>query len=260
MRSARYPGLLAAVLALLCFRQVGFHDFVVYDDSIHVYANPHLKKTPLSNIPKFWQAPYEGLYIPVTYTVWAGIAGATSRDTTSGTEHNPYAFHLANLLVHLLSVLVVAALLRRLVRHDWAAFGGALLFALHPLQVEPVAWVSGLKTVLGGFFLLAAAWQYVCYAGAPVGGSKRRLHYALATAAFVLAMLAAPGAVVAPLVAGIIACTLLGRPVRQTAKELLPWLLVAIPVVIVTKMSQPDLEPAFIPALWQRPLIAGDAV
>lgn len=69
---------------------------------------------------------------------------------------NPRVFHTANLLLHLGNVWLVFTLLRRLVRRDWAAFGGALLFAVHPVQVESVAWVSELRGLLSsGFGLLA---------------------------------------------------------------------------------------------------------
>jgi hypothetical protein len=81
------------------------------------------------------------------------------------------------------------------------------LFAVHPLQVEAVAWVTGLKDVLCGCLSLAAVWQYVEYArsseeavGTPERGGARR-HYAWATGAFMLALLAKPTAVIVPLIA-----------------------------------------------------------
>src|SRR5258706_771380 len=108
-------------------------------------------------------------------------------------------FHAASLLFHILTSLVVFALLRRLVVNPTAVLFGALLFALHPVQVETVAWASGLKDVLCGFLILTAVWQYLRFASAQP--PRPRLPYVLAPAAFVLAILAKPTAMVTPLLA-----------------------------------------------------------
>jgi len=260
MRLSRHAGLIAVALTLACFWRVCTYDFVVYDDGVHVRANPYFNPPTWSSLLQFWTKPYEGLYIPVTYTAWGGVAGLTWTAGANGAEHDPQAFHCANLLVHLLSVLVVFLLLELLMHDRWAAFGGALLFGLHPLQVEPVAWISGFRDVLAGFFLLVAVWQYLRFAAARSGGRRRRLDYGLATFAFVLAMLSKPGAVVGPLAAGILGCLMLRRPFRRVVAELLPWVVLAVPVVLVTWMSQPATKIDFVAPLWQRPLIAGDAL
>ena len=75
-------------------------------------------------------------------------------------------FHLVNLVLHMLSVLVVFVILRLLIRNDWAAGARAMLFGLHPLQVEAVNWVTGMKDVLSGLLSLVALWQYLVYAAA----------------------------------------------------------------------------------------------
>src|SRR5262249_54199589 len=144
-------------------------------------------------------------------------------------------FHTLNLLGHLLSVLVVWRLVRLLLartvsrtatspplsRVEWAAGGGAPLFALHPIQLEAGACVTGFEDVLCGCLSCVAVWQYLRYAcgkgpdgpraceerthaptqsrqvEATVSGtaarglsSPARWHYWLATGAFVLALLA----------------------------------------------------------------------
>src|SRR5207249_4089287 len=123
-----------------------------------------------------------------------------------GASLNPWVFHTANVFVHLLAVLVAFAILRRLLRRvaaeaaaEWGAFFGAAVFATHPVQVEPVAWVSGLKDVLCGLLVLVSLWQYLLWAESNSGthaddsattyGTPTALHYVLATAAFVIALL-----------------------------------------------------------------------
>ena len=102
-----------------------------------------------------------------------------------------------------------------LARLAWAAGAGALLFAVHPVHVEAVAWVTGFKDVLYGFLACVAIWQYLLYAGGdvsalasstPAHGQVHRSwgRYWLATGVFVLALLAKPTAVVIPVVAWVL--------------------------------------------------------
>ena len=87
--------------------------------------------------------------MPVTYSVWSGVARISYALT--GTI-KPWPFHAISLMAHVLAALLVYALLRRLVQASspWPAWLGAALFAVHPVQVEAVAWASGLKDVLAG--------------------------------------------------------------------------------------------------------------
>src|SRR5581483_2130980 len=105
----------------------------------------------------------------------------------------------------------VFELLLRLIAAPWPAALGALLFALHPVQVESVAWASGTKDVLCGLFSVAALLEYANFTaacglasvspGAQQLLSRKRLHYTLATLCFILAALSKPTAIVVPLLA-----------------------------------------------------------
>src|SRR6185503_10299612 len=109
-------------------------------------------------------------------------------------------------------------------RAAWAAAIGAGLFALHPLQVESVAWASGLKDVLAGAFTLVALWLFLRFTptlGETPGGRSARTWdasalasplFVLATLAFVLAMLSKPSAVAAPALAACLVLILPARP------------------------------------------------
>ena len=110
------------------------------------------------SIAKYWRGPQLGLYIPVIYTVWAGLAWLVRLPIADagGITLDPSVFHTANLIGHGLASFLCWQILRRLIpvskARDWAAGAGAILFALHPLQAEPVAWVTGFKDVLSGVF------------------------------------------------------------------------------------------------------------
>jgi hypothetical protein len=69
---------------------------------------------------------------------------------------NPFGWHLANLVFHLLNSLLLGLLVRRVIRSDWAAVAAGALFAVHYVHAEPVVWISGRSVLLVAFFVLAA--------------------------------------------------------------------------------------------------------
>jgi tetratricopeptide (TPR) repeat protein len=279
-------------VTFVVFWQVHSYEFELWDDGLHVFENPYFQSLTFNNILAFWREPYAELYIPLTYTLWALVAAASwgrTANSTAGAPLDPRFFHTLNLLVHLLTVLVVWRIVRRLLNHtmpegqrtatrpaltrvEWAACGGALLFAVHPLQVEAVAWVTGFKDVLCGFLSCVAIWQYLRYASggveaAPSGKSSRLKvqrslgHYWLATGVFVLALLAKPTAVVVPAVAWVLDVWGWPQTWRHRRPALLAWLGLAVLWGLFTSLKvQPPASGAFLPPLWARPLIAGDTV
>lgn len=253
-------GLIACLIAV--FFPVCTFDFINYDDNINVYENDRIVDFSIRHLLYFWQGPYQGLYIPITYTVWGLLAKASSLFAVGSAHHlQPALFHTVNLLLHGASVVLLCQILRRQLNNDWAAGAGALLFALHPVQVEAVAWVTGLKDVLSGLFSLLALRHYLSYAAPGHNGlAGRTAHYGWAALFFGAAMLSKPSAVAIPFVVAVLSHFLLRRKARQLIFELGPWLLFALSVVVITKISQPETKTNFIPALWQRFLVAGDAI
>jgi Tfp pilus assembly protein PilF len=257
-------GLLLVVATVAVFAPVVHHEFVVWDDDLHVYANPRLHPVTWTRVGAFWQAPYQHLYIPLTYTAWAALTWLSQ--TLLPGPLAAWPFHSLNLLLHLGSTLVVYRLglliLAAPERTDSRLAGaaaGALLFGLHPLQVEAVAWVSGLKDVLCGWWALVAIWQYLEYARSP--GERRGWgHYGLAMGAYGLALLAKPAAVVVPGMAGLLAVWGLGQRWSQALRALSGWVVMAGFWGLWTKGQQPDAALGWITPLWARPLIALDAV
>lgn len=256
-----YKWLLLVLLApLAVFLQLGGHEFLGYDDPSNIYQNPHLVDFSLDNLLYFWQGPYLRLYIPLTYNFWLLLAKLSQLlNSADGTPTNPHLFHLANLLVHLGATTLLFLILRELLDNVRAAAVGAVLFAIHPLQVEPVAWASAMKDLLSGFWSLLALWQYLRYCRAPEKGQQIG-HYLSATLALALALLAKPSAVMVPLMAGLLGGLLLKRPWRRVLGELSPWLLCAVPVIMVTSQAQAWVAHVYKPPIWQRFLIAGDAL
>ena len=108
-------------------------------------------------------------------------------------SRNPAGHHLVNLLLHTANTLLLFTVFARTTRAPWRSAFVAALFALHPLHVEPVAWVSGRSYLLGCFFLLVTLWSYVAWVN--LGGKLRYLRMLLL---FTLALMAKPLLVVVP--------------------------------------------------------------
>lgn len=266
---------LVILLAILAtYWAVCSFDFTNWDDQLNVTANIHLNPPTGEGALYFWAHPYAHEYIPLSYTLWWLLARVARLDApdAKGIWLNPYIFHSANLLLHIGVCLVVYQLLRRLTNRAWAACAGALFFGLHPLQVEAVAWATGLKDLLCGFLSMLALWQYIEFARADfalssahagrektLGAGGRSWRYVAATAALISAMLAKPSAISVPVIALVIDRLLLRRPWRPIAVAILPWLVAAAIFAAIGLASQPAGDVVNSP-IWARPLIAADSL
>ena len=181
---------LLATLTLAVFWPATGFEFINMDDDVYVTANAHvLGGLSAENVRWAFAGLHAGFWHPVTWlslqadaTMWGmGAAG----------------FHRTNILLHTANTVLVFLLLFRLSRSRWRSALVAALFALHPLRVEVVAWVSERKELLGALFSLLALWAYAGYA--QIGKSNWR-NYVLTLVFFTLALMSKPMAVMLPLV------------------------------------------------------------
>lgn len=169
--------LILAALAL--YAPVIKYGFVNYDDPFFVKDNPYVSSglSPVSI--RFAVSSFLGFYHPVT---WLSLI---LDQHLFG--HNASAFHLTNIWLHALNAVLVFKLAWRISSHKYWAFGTALLFVVHPANVESVAWISERKGLLSAFFFLAALTSYQTWLER---GCKPYL--LLGMAAYVLSLLSKP--------------------------------------------------------------------
>ena len=257
MRGAFVSTIALTGLVLLLFARTWSFPFVPYDDAINITENPLFSVAGAETFSAIWLAPLHKLYIPLTYSVWAGAA-RLARQGLSGDGYHVFAanwFHAINVLLHLWNTLWVAALLRRWIRSELAIFLAAAVFAIHPVQSEAVVWVTGMKDLLFAAFALPSIW---CFTNFARGHWRPFFWLALATLTYALALLAKPAALALPLIVLVV-----GRyerlPIRRLLIIFFGWVSLALPIVIMTFNIQADTvsHPA---TLWQRPLIAAHAI
>ncbi len=180
--------LVLAVLTISVFWQLKDHSFINYDDNAYVTENTQVQGG-LSGSGLLWafSATVAGNWHPLTLLShmldWQ-LYGAI-----------PGGHHLTSLIFHVINTLLLFLVLVRLTKALWPSALVAALFALHPLHVESVAWVSERKDLLSAFFWLLTMWAYLRYVERP--GAWR---YVLMLLLFVLGLMAKPMVVTLPFV------------------------------------------------------------
>jgi tetratricopeptide (TPR) repeat protein len=181
-----YLGLI--VITLFVFLQVYSFEFINYDDDIYVYKNPHIQAgITLESVKWAFSTGYANFWHPLTWLShmldWE-LFGA-----------RPAGYHLMALFFHIANTLLLFIVLKRMTEAPWRSAFVAALFALHPLHVESVAWVTERKDVLSTFFWLLTMWAYVRYVNRPGAAN-----YLMVVLFFVLGMMAKPMLVTLPFV------------------------------------------------------------
>jgi len=182
-----------AVCLILVITFVAFfpslrNDFVNYDDIIYVASNPVVQSLTLENFHNVFTSFFLGHYQPLTILSFLFEYHLF--------KLNPFGYHLTNLILHLFNCLLVFWLVYILSRKISVSCITAILFGIHPLQVESVAWISGRKNMLYAFFFLGAMICYLYY----LRKDKALKYYFFAIFLFVLSLLSKSMAVTLPLV------------------------------------------------------------
>lgn len=142
------------ILTLIAYHAILWNQFVLWDDDLLITNNPIVTGgLTFANIIAAFTHYDPQLYIPLTflsYQLNVLIAGV-----------EPWIFLLSNLLLHIASALLVWKVMESLFKNRIAAIITAVLFAVHPLHVETVAWASARKDVLSGFFFLLTLFLYL---------------------------------------------------------------------------------------------------
>ena len=185
-RSMSLPALAAATLA--AFAGVLGNGWVGFDDPDYMVTNSHINHgLTLAGLRWIMHAPHGGNFHPLTsvlHMLSAQMFGPI-----------PAWHHAVSLALHALNSVLLAVALARLTRAWWKSVLVAALFALHPLRVESVAWVSELKDVLSGLFFMLALLAYARWAERPGRG-----RYAWVVACLGAGLLAKPMLVTLPCV------------------------------------------------------------
>ncbi|HUN54675.1 MAG TPA: tetratricopeptide repeat protein [Smithella sp.] len=176
------------LITLAVFWQVTLYDFITFDDPVYITQNSHIQ----SGIT--WNGFCWALGTRY-YSLWHPLVWLSFMFDYQLHGLNAGGYHVTNLILHILSTLLLFWLFNRMTGAIWRSAFIAAFFALHPLHVESVAWISERKDVLSAFFWMLTLCLYVYYTGKPV--IKR---YLLVLFSYVLALMSKPMVVTLPVI------------------------------------------------------------
>src|SRR4051812_49339153 len=238
MADRRLQGALGAVLLLTAaaYSPVFRYGLVSYDDPDYVGGNAHVQAGLRASTVLWAFRSLDHLnWHPLTWLShaldWQLFGPAWG------------AHHAVSVALHLATVAVIFAALRLLTAAPWRSLAVAAVFAVHPINVQSVAWISERKNVLSGLLFALTLAAYAAYARRPRGGT-----YLLCTMLFALGLMAKPTLVTLPFVLLLLDAWPLGRLARDPGRaivEKLPWLAMSAADSIVTWHAQANaFEPA----------------
>jgi len=210
----KYCVVIAIGLLVLLAYGPSFRAGFIWDDDVHVTGNAQMRD--FQGFFRIWTTP-EAVYYPLTSTFfWI---------ETHLWGNKPFGYHLFNLIVHIANSFLVYLILQSFFEF-FIAFFAALLFAVHPIQVESVAWITELKNLLSAFFCLMSALFYLLYSGTMTRGRGKR--YLAALFFFILAVLSKSQVVMLPVVFLFFHWFKKDKPLPGQLKALAPFFLISL--------------------------------
>lgn len=220
-----------AIAVILTYSGVITHEFLTnWDDGRYVVSNYDIRNLDLNSVKNVFSNIYIGNYAPMqmlSYMLDYKFFGL-----------NPQVYKLHNVVIHFLSGIFFFLILLRHFSFSWkAAVAAALIFLVHPVQVEGVVWISQRKTVLSGFFLLVSLLAFAEFRCHPDRG---RWWYVAAVFSFILALLSKSVAIV--LIPLLILFNGLSGTGKSTIKadvlRLLPFVIAGLACALVALYTQ----------------------
>lgn len=240
-RAAVLGGIVAAAAAAV-HRPVLEAQAASFDDHSFLFGNPTLRELSWDSVGRVFGEVFEspnvkGYYEPLT------LVSLMADVSAGGRPDDLRPFHRTSLALHAANTALVVWLLYALFGNVWAAAVCGLVFGVHPLTVEPVAWVWERKTLLSTFFALLSLLAYVKGVGGPgrgvrgQGAGQDRLWYFLSFVAFALALLSKPTSTPLPVLMLILDGWPLRRLGRRAITEKIPFFALAAVSAVVTIIS-----------------------
>jgi len=244
--TTRRDAALVAVLTLAVFSPALGNDWVEWDDLFNFGDNPYYRGLGWPQIAWMFTVAWGGHWTPIAwltlgldYVVWG---------------MNPLGYHLQSLLWHAANAALVLVVAARLLRQAWPAAGdgtlrlgagtAALFFALHPLRVESVAWITERRDLVSGFFYLLTVLCWLVMLER--AGEARRRWYWATLGAYALALLSKSIVISLPLVLLVLDVYPLRRLTaanwrapegRRVLLEKAPFLALALALTVLTAVS-----------------------
>lgn len=216
---------LISLISFIAFIPSLRNGFTHWDDNILVTENMTIRELSWHNMAHFFTSYYISTYIPLTLLSFAIEYHVA--------ELNPRIYHMTNLIIHIINCLLVFFLIFLLTRNIGISLITALLFGLHPLRVESVAWVTERKDVLFSLFFLSTLIFYLLY-----HTTRKVRNYCLALVMFILSALSKGMAITLPFVLLLLDYYTKRRFTRKLIFEKIPFFAVTLVFGLLAVFAQ----------------------
>jgi tetratricopeptide (TPR) repeat protein len=217
------------LLAFIAYEPVRYNDFVNYDDNTYISKNVHIQSG-------FTQESIAWAFTSGYAANWHPLTWLSHMLDIELFGLNPLGHHFHNLLLHTISTILLFWLLYKMTGSVWCSAFTAMVFGIHPLHVESVAWASERKDVLSALFWMITLAAYLYYARR--GGVLR---YLLVLFCFALGLMAKPMVVSLPIVLFFLDFWPLKRIQKNIGRliaEKIPLIILALAACIITYQVQ----------------------
>ncbi len=234
---------IAALLSVVIYHPVGHFDFLNFDDNRYLAENPWLKEG-LTGSSIRWAFTANLTEHSLRAEYWSPLTLLSRLADAQIYGVRPGPFHITNALFHFSNAVVLCAALFSLTGCWWRSVFVALLFLVHPLNVEPVSWLSARKDLVSAFFFFATLWAYARYVR-----NDTRSRYFMLLGVYLACLMSKPMGVTVPFVLLVLDFWPLRRWEKAGANrreqihlmaEKVPLLLLAVGGAVLAVFSQQD--------------------
>jgi len=218
---------LIVIFTLILFSGTLKNKFVNWDDDTYIHKNTSIQQLNVENLKKICTEPYFANYHPLTSLSYA-------------LEYhffklNPYAYHLTNLILHLFNIILVFIFVRKLTDKKIIPLVASFLFAVHPMHVESVAWISERKDMLYTFFYLSSLIIYLRFLK-----ENKPLLYVFSFFLFLFSLMSKSAAVSLPLILIFLSFFINNKLVFKDFVRSIPFFALSLVFGMITLFAQND--------------------
>ncbi len=226
---------LFVVIAFL-YKNLFYSPFLLHwDDAKNIVDNNAIKEVSLNSIKTIFSTLYVEMYVPITqltYLIDYQLFGLSS-----------FGFHFSSLIYHFVTTIVVFFFFSKFF-DEKTSFVLAVLFLIHPANIEAIAWLSARSTIIFTLFYVLSLIQYVNYLQ-----KKKKKHYLFAFLFFIISALAKSTAITLPVVLLGFDCYFEKKCKVSFIKNKIPFLIVSFIIGYVTTLSK--IQPPFEYSYWE---------
>lgn len=215
------------MVTALIYERTLQNGFLTWDDHTHITNNPDIRSLSMQNIKAIFTSYYIGMYHPLvtlSFAVEYHFFGL-----------NSLVYHTTNVLFHLANVVLVFYLVLSLSQRRETAIIAACLFAIHPMHVESVAWITERKDVVYAFFYLCSLIFYLRF----IQQGKAK-NYWMVCVCFILSLFSKTTAITLPIILFFIDIYCRRKVTVRTSLEKLPFFILSLVFGLIALHSQGD--------------------